>query len=391
MLPRELFISAGEISGDFHGGRLLAALRLRNPALSAFGIGGRQLERAGMEKIADIGRLSLVGITEVAPRLISLYRLFSMTKKILRDRRPLAVLLVDSPDFNLPLARHAHSLGIKVIYYISPTVWAWRRGRIRSIRRHVDLMLTILPFEEEIYRRNGIRSEYVGNPLVDRADSSVDRGTFFEGLGIDEDRDLIALLPGSRLKEVERLLPLLVDAGKILSHRSPPPCFVFPAASSKIADHIRRQTEQSLPESFVVTGRAVDSLAAATAAVVTSGTATLETALQGTPFVAVYRLSSLSYIVGRLLVRTPWISLPNILLQQGVVEELIQKDCRPERIAAATARFLDDSDAVFHMKRKFADMREKLGPAGAAERAAAAVAAEIQLDRSLPGDGAPAE
>ena len=170
MSALELFISAGEISGDFHGGRLLAALRLRHPGLSAFGIGGRQLESAGMEKIADISRLSLVGITEVAPRLISLYRIFTRTKKAIRDRRPLAVLLVDSPDFNLPLARHAQSLGIKVIYYISPTVWAWRSGRIRSIRRYVDLMLTILPFEDEIYRRNGIRSEYVGNPLVDRAD-----------------------------------------------------------------------------------------------------------------------------------------------------------------------------------------------------------------------------
>jgi lipid-A-disaccharide synthase len=391
MSALELFISAGEISGDFHGGRLLAALRLRHPGLSAFGIGGRQLERAGMEKIADISRLSLVGITEVAPRLISLYRLFSRTKKAIRDRRPVAVLLVDSPDFNLPLARHAQSLGIKVIYYISPTVWAWRSGRIRSIRRYVDLMLTILPFEDEIYRRNGIRSEYVGNPLVDRADSAVDRGTFFEGLGLEEDRDLIALLPGSRLKEVQRLLPLLLDAGQILAHRSPPPCFVFPAASREIADHIRLLTEKALPGSFVVTGRAVDSLGAATAAVVTSGTATLETALQGTPFVTVYRLSTLSYIVGRLLVRTPWISLPNILLQQGVVEELIQQDCRPERIASATARFLDDSDAVFHMKEQFAIMREKLGPGGAAERAAAAVAAEIGLDRFLPGDGAPAE
>lgn len=391
MSAPELFISAGEISGDFHGGRLLAALRLSYPDLSAFGIGGRQLESAGMEKIADISRLSLVGITEVAPRLISLYRLFSRTKKTIRDRRPLAVLLIDSPDFNLPLARHAQSLGIKVIYYISPTVWAWRSGRIRSIRRYVDLMLTILPFEEQIYRRNGIRSEYVGNPLVDRAGSAVDRRTFFEGLGLEVGRDLVALLPGSRLKEVQRLLPLLLAAGQILSHRSTAPRFVFPAASREIADYIRPLSEKALPGTFVVRGRAVDSLAAATAAVVTSGTATLETALQGTPFVTVYRLSTLSYIVGRLLVRTPWISLPNILLQQGVVEELIQQDCRPERIAAATARLLDNSDAVFRMKEQFATIREKLGPGGAAERAAAAVAAEIELDRFLPGDGAPAE
>ncbi|MFC1657582.1 lipid-A-disaccharide synthase [Candidatus Moduliflexota bacterium] len=378
-----IFISAGEISGDLHGGRMLASLRRRFPSLTAFGIGGRELESAGLEKFADISQLSLVGITEVLPRLFSIYRLLSRTREELTRRRPRAVVLIDAPDFNLPLARHAHSLGIKVIYYISPTIWAWRRKRLEGIRKNVDLMLTILPFEEDLYRRNGVRSAYVGNPLVDQAGTAAPRASFLKSLGINEKADIVALLPGSRRSEVRRILPLLLEAASILGKRSSPPLFIFPAASGEIYDLLLPLVGKGLPGAIVVRGRAIDVLASSRAAVVTSGTATLEAALQSTPFLAVYRLSSISYLIGRMMVKTPWISLPNILLREGVVVELIQNQCRPERIAAETARLIDDDRAALRMKRYFAIMRETLGAGDAADRAAGAVAAEADLDDSF--------
>jgi lipid-A-disaccharide synthase len=322
----------------------------------------------------------------VVPRLFSIYRLLSRVKKTLHRRRPAAVILVDSPDFNLRVARHARSLGIKVIYYISPTVWAWRRGRMRTIRHCVDRMLTILPFEEDLYRRIGVRSTYVGHPLIDRARSAVAGEDFLEGLGLDREACLISILPGSRHSEVRSLLPPLLRAGELLSRHPSRPRFVIPAASVELHDFILPLARRSLPGALVLRGRAMDCLAASRAAMVTSGTATLEAALQGTPFVTVYRLSPLTYWVGRLMVRTPWISLPNIILQQPVVEEFIQHDCRPEAIADGVLRLLDGGEAVVRMKGQFADMRSKLGPGDAAERAAEAVAAETGLGGFVPPD-----
>jgi lipid-A-disaccharide synthase len=390
MAAPEFFFSAGEISGDLHAGRLLAALRSRSPGLSAFGIGGRELESAGMEKIADISQLSLIGIAEVVPRLFSLYRLFSEVKKTLARRRPSAVILVDSPDFNLGLARHARSLGIKVIYYISPTVWAWRRGRIKTIGRNVDHMLTILPFEEDLYRGIGVKATYVGHPLIDRARGAVTREDFLEGLGLDPGTCLISILPGSRRNEVRSLLPILLHAGSLLARHPSRPRFVIPAASGELYDSILPLVQRSLPGTLVLRGRAMDCLAASWAAIVTSGTATLEAALQGTPFVTVYRLSPLTYYLGRLMVRTPWISLPNIILQEPVVEEYIQHDCSPETVAAGVSRLLDGGDAVARMKEHFGRLRSKLGPGDAAERAAAAVARETGLG-AFASTGSPSQ
>lgn len=390
MAAPELFFSAGEISGDLHAGKLLTALRGRFPGLSAFGIGGRELESAGMEKIADISQLSLIGIAEVVPRLFSLYRLFSEVKKTISRRRPSAVVLVDSPDFNLGLARHARALGIKVIYYISPTVWAWRRGRVKTIGQNVDHMLTILPFEEDLYRAMGVKATYVGHPLVDRARGAAAAADFLEGMGLDPATCLLSILPGSRPNEVRTLLPILLRAGGLLARHPSRPHFVIPAASGELYDTILPLVQRSLPGARVLRGRATDCLAASRAAIVTSGTATLEAALQGTPFVTVYRLSPLTYYLGRLMIRTPWISLPNIILQEPVVEELIQHDCNPERVAAALSRLLDGGDTVVAMKKQFGLLKEKLGPGDAAERAAEAVAGEVGLG-TFPFTGNPSQ
>jgi len=378
----ELFISTGEISGDLHGARLLEELHRLSPSLKAYGIGGPRLLEAGLEKTADIGELSLVGIAEVLPRLRSILRLYSDTKKLLARRRPAAVLLIDSPDFNLRLARYARSLGIATIYYIGPTVWAWRKGRIRTIRDSVDLMLTVFPFEEELYHRHGVRSRFVGHPLVETVRASREgspSADFPAAVGAPRNRVFVALLPGSRTNEVRLLLPPLIGAARIMSARTPSLHFLVPASSPVIYDHVRAFIGESLPNCTVVRGDASACLAASRAAIVTSGTATLEAALLGTPLVTVYRLSPFSYIMGRLLVSSPFISLPNILSGEKVVEELIQGDCRPEKIAAETLRLLEDSRAADKMKRRFALLAESLGAEPAALRAAELVAAEIGI------------
>jgi lipid-A-disaccharide synthase len=382
----DLFISAGEISGDMHGGRLLREIRKLDPAVTAFGIGGPELESAGLEKHADISQLSLVGIAEVIPRLFSLLRLLAQAKATIEERRPRAVILIDAPDFNLPLARHAHRLGIKVIYYIGPTIWAWRPRRLRTIAAHVDLMLTILPFEEAIYRSHGVRVRYVGNPLVDSARPSKPSDRFLSdlGLGLDGEGPIIAVLPGSRGNEVRALLPALLGACRILAGRKPSPRFLFPAASPELYDLLCREAGD-LSGATIVRGQAVDCLAAATAAIVTSGTSTLEAALVQTPFATVYRLSTLSYLAGRLLVKTPWISLPNILAGRPVVEEFIQARCRADLVAAAVARLLDDERVFLQMKAHFATIRQNLGPGGSA-----GLAAETILRETDPGYSNPA-
>jgi lipid-A-disaccharide synthase len=384
----ELFISTGEISGDVHGARVLEELRRLSPSLKAYGIGGARLVEAGLEKTADIEELSLVGIAEVLPRLRSIFRLYTDTKKLLARRRPAAVLLIDSPDFNLRLARFARSLGIATIYYIGPTVWAWRKGRIRTIRDSVDLMLTVFPFEEELYRRHGVRSRFVGHPLVETVRAARDgspSAAFFAAVSAPPNPDFVALLPGSRFNEVRLLLPALVGAAQIMTARIPSLHFLVPAASQAIYDDVRAFIGNSLPNCTVVRGEASACLAASRAAMVTSGTATLEAALLGTPLVTVYRLSTFSYIMGKLLVSSPFISLPNILAGEKVVEELIQGDCRPEKIAAETLRLLEDARAAEEMKRRFATLAASLGAESAALRTAELVAAEIGIhNASVP-------
>jgi lipid-A-disaccharide synthase len=383
----EIFISAGEVSGDRHAASLLAELRRIRPDLGAWGVGGDRLAAAGQRQSAGIEQLSLVGITEVLPRLGSILGLLRRLKGELARHRPDVVLLVDAPDFNLRLAGAAHALGLRVIYFITPQVWAWRRGRLRDIRRTVDLALCILPFEEMFFRDAGVRAEYVGHPFVDLVRPSAPVELLRSDLGLDPVRPVIALLPGSRRSEVRALLPSLQGAARLLARRRPPPQFVVPAASPAVRPLLAPLAGDPLG-TRIVEGRAWDCLAAADAAVVASGTATLETALIGTPFVAVYRMSAVSYAIARRLVSVRWASLPNLLLGEPAVPELLQRECRPETIAAAIGRLLDDPAAAVRLREKCGKVKALLGPGGAAARAAAAVAREAGWPSVSPRAGA---
>jgi lipid-A-disaccharide synthase len=382
----EIFISAGEVSGDLHAASLLTELRRLRPDLTAWGIGGPALAAAGQLQMAGIEQLSLVGITEVLPRLGSILALFRRLKGELARRRPAVVVLVDAPDFNLRLAGVARALGLRVVYFITPQVWAWRRGRLREIRRTVDLALCILPFEEPFFREAGVRVEYVGHPLVDLVRPSAAAGALRSGFGLDPSRPVVALLPGSRRSEVRALLPPLLGAAQLLTRRALPPQFLVPAASPDLHPLLAPLAAGPL-ETRIVESRAWDCLAAADAAVVASGTATLETALIGTPFVAVYRISALSHAIARRLVHVRWASLPNLLLGEPAVLELLQRECRPERIAAEIGRLLDDPAAAVRLREKCGKVRALLGPGGAAARAAAAVSREAGWSAAVPPAG----
>ncbi len=369
----EIFISAGEVSGDRHAAALLTELRRIRPDLSACGVGGPHLADAGQRQFAGIEQLSLVGITEVLPKLGSILALLRRLRRELARCRPAVVLLVDAPDFNLRLAKAAHALGLRVVYFITPQVWAWRRGRLADIRRTVDLALCILPFEEAFFNEAGVRAEYVGNPLVDLVRPSAPSPALRAGLGLDPVRPVVALLPGSRRSEITALLPSLLGASELLARRSPPPQFVVPAASPALLPLLAPLAGAPYA-ARLVQGRAWDCLAAADAAVVASGTATLETGLIGTPFVTVYRISPLSHAIAKRLIHARWASLPNLLLGEPAVLELLQHECRPETIAAEIGRLLDDPAAAVRLREKCGQVRALLGPGGAAARAAAAVA-----------------
>jgi lipid-A-disaccharide synthase len=377
MPPPEIFISAGEVSGDLHAAAVLHALRRHRTDLVAWGVGGPRLSAAGQRQTAGIEQLSLVGISEVLPRLGSIIALLRRLKRELAARRPAVVVLVDAPDFNLRLAESAHALGLRVVYFITPQVWAWRRGRLDDIRRTVDLALCILPFEEPFFREAGVRAEYVGNPLVDTVRPSAPPPALREELDLDPSRPVIALLPGSRGTEIRALLPALLGGARLLDRRAPRPQFVVPVASPALREALAPLTAARL-DVRIVDGRSWDCLAAADAAVVASGTATLEAALIGTPSVTVYRISAVSYAIARRLVSARWASLPNLLLGEEAVTELLQRECNPARIAAEVGRLLDDPAAALRLREKYGKVRTLLGPGGAAKRAADSIAREAE-------------
>jgi lipid-A-disaccharide synthase len=369
----ELFICAGEPSGDLHAAALLESLRTIRPDLGAWGVGGPRLAAAGQRQSAGIDQLSLVGISEVLPRLASILGLLRRLKAELAARRPALVVLVDAPDFNLRLAAAARALGLRVVYFITPQVWAWRRGRLAQIRRTVDLALCILPFEPAFFRGAGVRAEYVGHPLVDLVRPSAAPEALRRELGLDPARPVIAVLPGSRRTEVRALIEPLAGAARLLAARPDRPQLLVPAATPALRPLL---APLSAAGARILDGRAWDCLAVADAAVVASGTATLETALLGVPSVTVYRMSALSFAVARRLVGSRWVSLPNLLLDEPAVPELLQDACTAGRVAAEVARLLDDPGAAVRLREKCDKVKALLGPGGAAARAAAAVARE---------------
>ncbi len=370
-MPR-LLISCGEASGDLYGAELVRHLRERRGDLEVLGLGGDRLQAQGASLFGHVRDLAVVGLLEVLSHLRDLRVVFRRILEEADRRPPDAAVLVDYPDFNLRLARALHRRGIPVIYYVSPQVWAWRRGRVAAIRETVARMLVIFPFEEELYRAAGVPVTFVGHPLVSLVRPAVDPAAFLRELGLDPARPVIALLPGSRPKEVAHNLPPLAGAVDRIRAARPDVQFVAAVAASLAASPVR-EAFGDRPVT-VVHDRTHAALSAATAAVVASGTATVEAALLGTPMVVVYRLSPWTYRLGRRFVRVPYYAMVNLIAGRPVVPELIQSAFTPAAVAAELLPLLEETPRREAMKSGLAEVRQKLGSPGASARAAEEVA-----------------
>jgi lipid-A-disaccharide synthase len=371
-------VSCGEPSGDLYAGALAVEIRRRAPDTMIFGLGGQRLIAGGGELLADYRGLSVTGLVEalrVVPRSLSVMR---RLVEGARSEKPEALVLIDFPDFNFRLGAAVKALGIPIIYYISPQIWAWRRKRMAIMKRLADRVLVIFPFEEEIYRRAGVPVEFLGHPLVDLARAQDAKDDFRRQIGVDADRPLVALLPGSRPNEVRRLLPVMRDAVELISSRLPGVQFVVARAPS-LDDRLFRDIRWSASLPIEVLARTDDVLAISDAAVTASGTATVQAALHDVPMVVVYRLSPLTYRLGRRFVQVDTFAMVNLIAGRRVVPELIQDACTPEAISSEVLSVLTSPQRAQQVRTALADVRARLGGPGASGRAAEAV---LQIARA---------
>jgi lipid-A-disaccharide synthase len=376
-----VLVSCGEPSGDLYAGDLVHHLRERAGPLEVFGLGGDRLEAEDGRLLAHVRDLAVVGLLEVLRHLRRLRAVFRSVLEEVERERPAAAVLVDYADFNLRLARALKARGVPVVYYVSPQVWAWRRGRVRAIRDSVDRMIVIFPFEEPLYREAGVPVTFVGHPLVDLARPAADRAAFLSGQGLDPERPVLAVLPGSRRQEVAHNLAPIAGALRLLRQRRADLQFAVALAPS--LDPAQLDADLGGLPVARVAGRTHALLSAATAGVVASGTATVEAALMDLPMVVVYRLSPLTYALGRPFVRVPHYAMANLIAGREVVKELIQNDFRPEAVAREVLALLEDSTRRDRVREGLAHVRARLGPPGASARAAAVVArllAEVEKD-----------
>lgn len=346
-----------------------------DPELDFCGIGGRNMEEAGVRILFTSSDMAVVGITEVFSKARLILKASLTLKSILKHRRPDLLILIDYPDFNINLARTAKRLGVPVLYYISPQVWAWRVGRIRKIARRVDRMAVILPFEEAFYRQRGVTVEYVGHPLLDAVPEGLDRMAVRRGMGIERDDPVLALLPGSREEEVGNLLPVMIDAAEILSTRFPTlKCFI-PVAPTISLETVKAMIPPSTLDIHVYQGDTYRILAASDLCFVASGTATLEAGILGVPMIITYRVSPVSFWIAKRVIKVRRIGLVNLVADAPFIPELIQDDVTPRKLSEEALALLEGGEARENMLKGFRDLKEKLGEGTPSLRTA-----EIALD-----------
>jgi len=380
-MPTNLFISAGEASGEHYGALLIAALqdRLKDSALatSFFGMGGERMKAAGLECVVRSEEMAVMGLTEVIVHLPRIWREYRKLKQAVRDRPPSVAVLIDFPEIHFRLARQLHRLGVPVIFFVSPQLWAWKKKRIRLVQKYIDKMLVIFPFEEAFYRERGVEAEFVGHPLAELPPPSVSREEFASQNGLDPAKTWIGLLPGSRAKEIRDHLPTILQAARELTSGYE---FVIPLAptlNKAQRDEVRRLVGAhgiGLKLRLVENARAV--LMHARASVVAGGTATVEAALIGNPFVVVYRVSTLTFAIAKRVVKVPFVAMANLIAGKRIVPELIQDDFTAEKIVQEIEPLLPDGTLRQSMMEELAWVRGLLSPVS-------------QLSQSRPG--APSE
>jgi lipid-A-disaccharide synthase len=380
----QVLISAGEASGEMYGAQLIEALRRRNPSLQFFGAGGERMRAAGCEIIVDAKDLAVVGITEILSHLPKILGLYQKLIRTADEKGPALAVVIDSPAFNWRVARQMHKRGVPVVYYVCPQFWAWRQGRVKLLRKYVDKALVIFPFEEKFYRDRGVDATFVGHPLADLPAPAITREAYATENHVDPTKLWITLMPGSRRKEVRMNLPTILDAA---SHMGSGYEFLLPVARTLDAAFFeglmrtrRGQTRQaaSLPKSIHLVPEALPALFHSRAGIVASGTATIEAALMDTPFVMVYRISPLTYALGKPRVKVPYFAMVNLIAEEEVVPELVQHNFTVENIVAEMSKIIPNGEPRTRMIERLAMVKQRLQHGSGAAHPVDA-AAEITL------------
>lgn len=387
-----IMISAGEASGDLHAAKLVRAFSEAAPEIeiSFFGAAGSLMREAGVESIVDSDHFSVVGLPEIGKALPMFLRAFRGLKRAAVERKTDAVILVDLPDFNLKLTKSLKKQGLKVIYYISPQLWAWRSYRVKTIRKYVDLLITILPFEKAWYAMQGIEHvEYVGSPLAMEVHAEVSKEEFCAKYSLDPSKPIVSLLPGSRNKEIVRILPTMLETASLMAEKDRGMQFLIALASSRTEEEVStaaaKLEERNIPMPGtlkVIKDETFDALNASDAAAVTSGTATLETGIIGTPMAIVYKTSALNYKLLRPLISVEHFGLINLIAEKRIAKELIQDDFTPQTLAAEMFRLLEPAENA-RVREQLKEAADKLGHGGASKRAAEAILKELKADSSI--------
>ena len=380
-----ILISAGEASGEMYGAQLIEALRRRNPSLQFFGVGGQRMRDAGCDTVVDAGDLAVVGITEILSHLPKIYGLFHRLIAEADRRRPDLAIVIDSPAFNWRVARQMKKRGVPVIYYVAPQFWAWRQGRVRLLRKYIDKALVIFPFEEKFYRDRGVDATFVGHPLAEVPMPNLSREEYANQHNLDAGKTWITLMPGSRVKEVRMNLPTILSAAHQLGKEFE---YLLPVAPTLNLEFMRMAITGS---SITLVDEAIPALRHSWAAVVASGTATVEAAIVGTPFVMVYRVSPLTYALGKPRIKVPHFAMVNLIAGERVVPELVQRDFTADRVVTELQKILPDGIARSRMIEGLAHVKALLKSRdpndrpSAPERAAEAVLAFSPVEPLSPG------
>lgn len=381
-MSARILLSCGEPSGDLYAGALTRELRTLDPGVLVEGLGGAAFAGAGGRLIDDYRDLSVTGLAEAVAKIPrSLEAMRRLVRAATRER-PDVLVVIDFPDFNLRLAQRIKRLGVPVVYYIAPQLWAWRAGRMKTIRALIDQVLVIFPFEAPLYERAGVPVQFVGHPLVELIDRRATRAAFLASLGLDPSAPTVAVLPGSRVNEVHRILPVLNDAAKLIAVQVPRVQFVVaraPGLDDALFDSVGRE---GMPPIRLVHDATDAVLASADLALTASGTATVQTALHDTPMVVVYRLSPLSYSLGRRFVKIDTFAMVNLIAGERVVPELIQDACTPGAVAEEAVSLLTDPKRAATMRQRLSGVRNKLGGVGASRKAAEALLRVAAAHRS---------
>jgi len=378
-MNHELLIITGEDSGDLYGGNLAREIKKLSPDINISGVGGKQMRSAGVDIFCDVSEISVVGFWEVIEKLGLIRRLYKQIIEKFDSGNVKGVVLIDYPGFNLKIAKAAKERGIPVFYYISPQVWAWRKSRVKTIKKYVDKMMVILPFEKEFYQREGVDVEFVGHPLLEviasnsEAISSSNKKEIYKEFGIDDRQIIIGILPGSRKKEIAYMLPEILKASSLIKGKYPSVQFLLPLSQSIEEDYLKNFITSDYSYIKIVKGKNYDVMKVSDLLITKSGTSTLEAAIIGTPMIIVYKTSITSYYLAKALVNVTYAGLPNLLAGKEAAPELLQHKMNAKNIAEKTIYFLEKKDGLEQMREEFKNIKYSLGEQGASKRTASII------------------